>query len=121
MSYPNQQYYDQAAMQQQYAALPYYQYYNGYALPQYYAAQPGMQTQPVQQSYASGWLAFSQPVYVKGLIVGAGIALLASNSTVQRTVVAATVRVWESVSGGMEEIKEQVRDIRAESAMGDDV
>ena len=63
------------------------------------------------------WFDYSNPSYVKGLLLGAGITLLATNQTVQNAVIKGTVAAWSAVVGGIEEVKEKVRDAKAEKSM----
>ena len=68
-------------------------------------------------SYVASWFDYSNPSYVKGLLIGAGATLLISNPTVQTAVVRGAVSVWSTIVGGIEEIKERVRDARAEKSL----
>ncbi len=63
------------------------------------------------------WFDFQNSGYLKGFVVGAGLALVLANPTVQRTVVSGTVKLWTALQGGVEEIKEHVKDIRAEMSV----
>jgi hypothetical protein len=63
------------------------------------------------------WFDYRNPSYIKGLLIGAGAALLITNPTVQAAVVKGAVSAWSVVVGGIEEIKERVRDARAEKSM----
>lgn len=49
-----------------------------------------------------------------GLLVGAAAAYLLSNENVQRTLIRSLVSVWSTFQGGVEELKERVRDAEAE-------
>lgn len=49
-----------------------------------------------------------------GLAVGAAAAWLLSNDQVQRTVIRSAVTLWTTLQGGLEEMKERVRDAEAE-------
>ena len=60
------------------------------------------------------WFEFSNSCYLKGFLIGAGAALLITNSSVQKSLVRGTVRVWSFFQGGVEEVKEQFRDVQAE-------
>jgi len=84
--------------------------------PQPYPQVP--QTLPQQASQPSsltqGWLNFQDSNYLKGLAVGAGVALVLANPSVQKAVVSGAVKVWSALQGGVEEVKEQINDIRAE-------
>lgn len=57
---------------------------------------------------------YKSPAFLKGLLLGAGIAYVATNKTVQQAVIAASVRLFTSVQGSFEEMKEQIQDIKAE-------
>ncbi len=100
----------------QYPQYPQYQYYQNtptaYASGQYQMAQ--------YSSWTQGWLAFNDPGYIKGLVVGAGVAYVLTNPTVQRSLVKGAVALWSAVQGGVEEVKEQIEDIKAEMSMKDD-
>lgn len=52
--------------------------------------------------------------FLKGMLLGAGIAYIATNKTVQQAVLSASVRMAASVQGSFEEMKEQLQDIKAE-------
>lgn len=71
------------------------------------------QTQPVQTPLKS-WVNVTDSRYLKGLAVGAAIALVASNPTVQKAVVSGSVKLWAALQGGIEEAKEKLQDIKAE-------
>jgi hypothetical protein len=68
-------------------------------------------------STVASWFDYTNTSYLKGLVVGAGVALLVTNPTVQSVVVKGAVAAWTAVVGGVEEIKERVRDARAEKSM----
>jgi hypothetical protein len=72
---------------------------------------------PATTSTVATWFDFSNPSYIKGLLVGAGATLLVTNPTVQNAVVNGAVAAWSAVVGGIEEIKERVRDAKAERSM----
>jgi hypothetical protein len=97
--------------------------YNQYPQYPYYSPQTQAQGDPNQGYYApqtswtQGWLAFNDPGYVKGLILGAGLTYLLTNPKVQKAVVKGAVTLWTSIQGGMEEVKEQIQDIKAEMSM----
>lgn len=61
-----------------------------------------------------GWFNFSNSDYLKGFVLGAGVALLVANPSVQRAVVTGAIKLWGMFQGGVEEVKEQIRDIQAE-------
>lgn len=62
----------------------------------------------------SGWFSFSNPAYLKGFLLAAGITFAASNPKVRKAVSDGAIKVWTSVQGGVEEFKEKVQDVRAE-------
>ena len=78
------------------------------------------QTAPAEPSWSQGWLAYDDPGYIKGLLLGAGLAYLVTNPKVQRTVVKGAVTLWSTVQGGFEEVKEQIMDIKSEMGMSVD-
>lgn len=100
-----------------------------YAQQQYFAQQAAQQ-QAAQTSQAktaqaktavaapgtglASWFNVTQPAYLKGLLLGAGVALVVTNPTVQKALIGGAVRVWAAVQGGVEEIKEQIEDVKAE-------
>ncbi len=57
---------------------------------------------------------YKSPSFIKGLLLGAGIAYIATNKTVQQAVISTSVRLLTSVQGSFEEMKEQIQDIKAE-------
>ncbi len=64
----------------------------------------------------SSWFDYKNSAYLKGLLIGAGVTLVATNPTVQKAIVKGAVAVWGGIQGSVEEIKEQVEDIKAELA-----
>ncbi len=60
------------------------------------------------------WFDFSNPSYLKGFIVAAGITLVAANPSVQQALIKGTLKAWGFLQGGVEEIKEQIQDVKAE-------
>lgn len=70
-----------------------------------------------QTSTLGSWFDYSNPSYIKGLLLGTGVTLLVTNPTVQNAVIKGTVAAWSAVVGGIEEIKEKVRDAKAEKSM----
>src|SRR6218665_3039424 len=100
-------------------------YYSGQMPQQGYAqAQAGMQygagaAVPSSPSAApasglSSWVNVSHPDYLKGLALGAGVALVACNPAVRQAIISGAVKVWSAVQGGVEEVKEQIQDVKAE-------
>ncbi len=68
---------------------------------------------PLNASSSSG--TFGSSAFWKGALLGAGVALLVTNDTVQKTVVKAVSRAMEVAVSGVEEIKEKFEDARAEA------
>ena len=60
------------------------------------------------------------PGYAKGLLLGAAATYLLTNPKVQKAVVKGAVALWSSVQGSVEEVKEQIEDIKAEMSMKSD-
>ena len=87
--------------------------------PQFYQQQVADQTrvyaspQP-PETISSNWFDFSNPSYLKGFIVAAGITLVAANPSVQQTLIKGVLKAWNCLQGGVEEIKEQIQDAKAE-------
>ncbi|WP_449245568.1 YtxH domain-containing protein [Desulfobacca acetoxidans] len=69
---------------------------------------------PAPLGYFDGWINFGEARYVKGFVIGALLGFLVANPTVQRAVVRGAASLWYSIMGGVEELKEQARDVRAE-------
>lgn len=106
-------------------------YYHHYHHPYYYQhnlTNPGTGGSPVPYSsypaptasWTRGWFAFSDSSYLKGLVLGAGVAYLLSNPAVQKALVKGAVTLWSTIQGGVEEVKEQIQDIKSEMSMKDD-
>ncbi|ADD68895.1 conserved hypothetical protein [Denitrovibrio acetiphilus DSM 12809] len=70
--------------------------------------------QPNPAYHLKEWFNFREPSYVKGLAVGAGLALVLTNPAVKKALVKGVVKVWGGLQGGVEELKEQIRDVQAE-------
>ncbi|PZA11702.1 hypothetical protein DNX69_11290 [Rhodopseudomonas palustris] len=65
--------------------------------------------------FSSG-LGVHNDALIKGLLIGAGVTFLLTNDSVQKNMIAALVKVWSSLTGGIEEMKERFRDAEAEIA-----
>ena len=72
-----------------------------------------------QDSAVTSWFNFTNLDYLKGLALGAGVVLVATNPTVQKAVVSGAVKTWAALQGGVEELKEQVQDAKAELSQQD--
>lgn len=121
--YPNA-YPSQAELDAQYAAYAqsYAQNYTQ-SYPQgtsYYQNTEAVSPYAPQNSLTSGWFAFSDPGYIKGLVLGASLAYLLTNPNVQRAIVKGSVSLLAAVQGGFEEVKEQIQDIKCEMSMKHD-
>jgi hypothetical protein len=92
---------------------PAYAYYYQQGMPGNYY--PVENISPDQSETGIGsWFEFSNSCYLKGLLIGTGITLLITNSTVQKALVRGVVKIWSLVQGGVEEVKEQFLDAHAE-------
>jgi hypothetical protein len=70
---------------------------------------------PVEPAGGMGsWFEFSHPGYLKGFFIGAGATLILTNPSVQKALVRGAVKLWSFIQGGVEEVKEQFRDVNAE-------
>ncbi len=111
---------------------PYAGYYNYYYDPQGYAQQyaavdpsayPQSQAAYTQNqapvSPVASWFNYKDSSYLKGFLVGAGVALVLANPTVQKALISGTVKCWNALQGGVEEVKEKVKDVRAEMSNDD--
>lgn len=67
-----------------------------------------------QPNAITNWYNFSDGSYLKGFLVGAGVTLLVTNPTVQKSIVKGAVKIWSLFQGGVEEVKEQIQDVKAE-------
>lgn len=70
-------------------------------------------TAPAPREFGS-WFDLSSAGYLKGLLAGAGITLLLTNTSAQKVLIRGTVKVWSTFQGGVEEVKEQFKDVKAE-------
>jgi len=87
-----------------------YQYYSAGGYPQTYS---GYQTSAMPGTLAS-WFDLSNQSYLKGFIAGAGITFLLTNPAMKRSIIKGVVSLTSAIQGGVEEVKEQVQDIKAE-------
>jgi hypothetical protein len=56
----------------------------------------------------------TNPRFIKGALVGAVVAYLLTNESVQQGAIKVAVKAWSLVQGGVEEMKERFRDAEAE-------
>jgi hypothetical protein len=90
--------------------------------PAWAAVQPpaSPQAQPADNgSFFSSGLGVHNDALVKGLLIGAGVAYLLTNETVQRNLMSTAIKLWSTFQGGVEEVKERFRDAEAEAHSGD--
>jgi hypothetical protein len=94
------------------------QYYNPYGDDAYHYYQAAEYGYPSASTPAAGgvgsWFDFSNTRYLKGFALGAGVTLLLTNSSVQKALLRGAVKLWSFFEGGVEEVKEQFRDVKAE-------
>ncbi len=71
---------------------------------------------PTSQSSLSlkSWFDFKSSGYLKGLLIGAGVAAIVGHPKIRKAIISSAVNAWDSVTGGVEELKEQIHDVRAE-------
>ena len=86
--------------------------------PQYATAATPQEATPVQQVPAPSTTVLGLDVksstFWTGAAVGAGLALLVTNESVQKGVVKTFSKMMAAVGGGIEEIKEKYEDAKAE-------
>ena len=97
-------YYNQA---QPYTAVP--QYDN-----QYSAEYPIVNSAVNEKGTLKSWFDLTDKNYLKGLLLGAGVAVVFGHPRVRKAIISGAVSTWDAVSCGFEELKEQVEDVRAE-------
>ncbi len=73
---------------------------------------------PPRAGFSASSLGLNDSAFVKGLLIGAGATFLLTNDTVQKNMIAAMVKLWSSLQGGVEEMKERFRDAEAELQTG---
>ncbi|MBT3070647.1 hypothetical protein KKP04_07185 [Rhodomicrobium sp. Az07] len=84
-----------------------------------YGPQPSPQAEAqAQQKANSGFFSSGFDIHndalVKGVVIGAGLTYLLTNETVQKNLIGAAVKLWSTLQGGVEEVKERFRDAEAE-------
>ncbi len=104
---------------QQQAWYPYYQQYYQQGMAPDGSFQYPSDSPAAQPNGFSSWFNFSNSGYIKGLVIGAGAALLLTNPAVQHALISGSIKIWSLFQGGIEEMKEQVHDIRAEMSQKD--
>ncbi|KAA5602862.1 hypothetical protein [Blastochloris sulfoviridis] len=73
-----------------------------------------------ESSLFTSGLGVHNDALIKGLLIGAGLTFLLTNDSVQKNLIGAAVKVWSTLQGGVEEMKERFRDAEAELAAGED-
>lgn len=61
-----------------------------------------------------GWFDFRNEAFVRGALVGAAAAVLLTNPSIQKKTLQSLVSLWGLFQGGIEEMKERLRDAEAE-------
>lgn len=89
-------------------------YYYQYGEAEYGYLSAGTAVPAVSANGVGGWFEFSNAGYLKGFLVAAGATLILTNPVIQKALVRGTVKLWSLVQGGVEEVKEQFQDIKAE-------
>lgn len=84
----------------------------GLGVPAYYPANPASML-PADQSTFLG-LNLSDGQFWKGALLGAGIVLLLTNDSLQRTFMKGAAMIFNAAQAGVEEMKEKFEDIQAE-------
>lgn len=74
---------------------------------------PSMTQTPVSANNTP-FFNITNPGFIKGAAIGAVVAYLLTNETVQHNAIKASVKSWSLLQGGIEEIKERFRDAEAE-------
>ncbi len=67
-----------------------------------------------QNAGVGSWFNYRDKTYLAGLVIGVSLALVLSNPKVQKSLISGAVKCWNGVQGGVEEIKEKVKDAQAE-------
>lgn len=80
--------------------------------PAFYPAQAGYPA--AQHQNQTPFLNFSNDRFLKGLLIGAAAAYVLTNESVQRGAIKGVVKIWSTLQGGVEEIKERFQDAEAE-------
>ena len=91
--------------------------YTAQTAPVYQNVQPTVPvTAPTTTTFPTSFLGLdvSSSAFWKGALVGAGITLLVTNETVQKTVMKGMTKMMSATSSGIEELKEKYEDAKAE-------
>jgi len=70
--------------------------------------------QGIQNMATKSTFSFTSPSFLKGVLLGAGVAFIATNPTVQKAVVNGAVSLFSFLQGSIEEVKEQIQDAKEE-------
>jgi hypothetical protein len=85
-----------------------------------WGAPPPRPAEKDEPSLFTSGLGVHNDALIKGVLIGAGLTFLFTNETVQKNLIGAAVKVWSTLQGGVEEMKERFRDAEAELAAGED-
>jgi hypothetical protein len=88
--------------------------YPGYPQPVPYGAPVAYQQGIAAPLQADNHSSLTNPRFIKGALVGAVVAYLLTNESVQQGAIKVAVKAWSLVQGGVEEMKERFRDAEAE-------
>ncbi len=87
----------------------------GYNNVQEVGAQLGQNLMPSQTKSST----LTHPSFLKGLAIGAGIAVVASNPTIQKALISGAMNAWTTLQASVEEMKEKIEDAKAEMSQED--
>lgn len=82
----------------------------GYTMPGY----PPIYGPNPQPATNAGLVSPGTERFLKGALIGAAAAYILTNDKVQHALIKNTVRIWDLMQGGIEEVKERFRDAEAE-------
>lgn len=89
-------------------------YYYQYGAAEYGYPPAGTVLPDASANVIGSWFEFSGAGYLKGFLIGAGVTLLLTNTALQKSLIRGTVKLCSLAQGGVEEVKEQFMDIKAE-------
>ncbi len=81
------------------------------AAPYYAAAQT---TAPQHEQGFASFFNFKDEKFLKGAITGAALTFILTNEALQKNTIKSLVKLWNTLQGGIEEVKERFQDAEAE-------